>query len=118
MKSVLLLALLATSFFTVASATEFSDDVTCDASLTVDGTSTFNGDVSFNGIYINGGSGHEVDAKDQWIFWDAMPEFATVSTQTTIGSAGSADALPSNPLGYVKFTLNGNDVGIPYYNLV
>lgn len=37
-------------------------------------------------------------------------------TQTTIGAAGAASALPANPLGYVTLTVNGAGVKIPYYN--
>lgn len=41
--------------------------------------------------------------------------FRTV-TQTTIGAAGGAAALPGTPLGYMTCTVNGAGVKIPYYN--
>ncbi|MGH2362433.1 MAG: hypothetical protein ACRDGM_18065 [bacterium] len=37
-------------------------------------------------------------------------------TQTTIGANGAASALTANPLGYVKATIGGANVIIPYYN--
>ena len=37
-------------------------------------------------------------------------------TQTTIGAAGGASALPATPLGYFLVTLsNGTEVAVPYY---
>lgn len=36
-------------------------------------------------------------------------------TQTTVGAAGGASALPATPLGYIKSTIGGTDVAIPYY---
>jgi hypothetical protein len=38
-------------------------------------------------------------------------------TQTTIGSAGGATALPSAPTGYIQIQLKGTDVIIPYYDI-
>lgn len=38
------------------------------------------------------------------------------STQTTVGAAGGASALPATPLGYLNITLpNGTSVVVPYY---
>lgn len=37
-------------------------------------------------------------------------------TQTTIGAAGGASALPATPLGYMTVTVNAASVKIPYYN--
>lgn len=37
-------------------------------------------------------------------------------TQTSIGAAGGATALPATPLGYITVTVNGASVKIPYYN--
>jgi hypothetical protein len=44
--------------------------------------------------------------------------FPTVSTtQTTVGAAGGATALPATPLGYMRTTLpNGSVVAVPYYS--
>lgn len=36
-------------------------------------------------------------------------------TATTVGATGVAEALPSNPLGYVQITINGVSCKIPYY---
>lgn len=38
-------------------------------------------------------------------------------TQTTVGAAGAADALPANPTGYAKAIVAGEQVLIPYYSL-
>lgn len=37
-------------------------------------------------------------------------------TQTTVGAAGGASALPATPLGYFYWNLNGANVRVPYYN--
>lgn len=39
-----------------------------------------------------------------------------VDTQTTVGAAGGATALPATPLGYFLMTVNGVIVKVPYYN--
>jgi hypothetical protein len=44
------------------------------------------------------------------------PNLLNGPTQTTIGSAGSAAALPSAPVGYLQTTINGTLYAIPYYN--
>ena len=36
-------------------------------------------------------------------------------TQSTVGSAGAASALPANPSGYIEFKINGTPYVIPYY---
>ena len=38
-----------------------------------------------------------------------------VGTQTTVGSAGAATALPANPTGYLQFKVNGSTMVVPYY---
>lgn len=38
------------------------------------------------------------------------------ATQTSVGAAGGASALPATPLGYMTVTVNGAAVKIPYYN--
>lgn len=41
---------------------------------------------------------------------------ASPTTQTTIGAAGGATALPATPLGYILVNLGGTGtVAIPYY---
>lgn len=42
------------------------------------------------------------------------PDFT--DDQTTVGSAGGADVLPSNPVGYVNVEVGGSAYVIPYYN--
>jgi hypothetical protein len=39
------------------------------------------------------------------------------ATATTVGSAGTASALPTAPLGYLVTQVNGSTVKIPYYNV-
>jgi hypothetical protein len=41
--------------------------------------------------------------------------FATGDTQTTVGSAGAASALPATPTGYLKVVINSVQYVIPYY---
>lgn len=36
-------------------------------------------------------------------------------TSTTVGATGVAEAMPSNPLGYIQMTVNGTSVKIPYF---
>ena len=37
------------------------------------------------------------------------------STQTTVGAAGAASALPANPTGYAKIDVGGTTYVVPYY---
>lgn len=37
------------------------------------------------------------------------------ATQTTVGSAGGASALPATPTGYILINVNGTNRAIPYY---
>ena len=37
------------------------------------------------------------------------------STQTTVGAAGAASALPATPTGYLRFTIGTRAYVIPYY---
>lgn len=39
----------------------------------------------------------------------------TGDTQTTVGAAGSASALPANPTGYMVITIGTTEVVVPYY---
>jgi hypothetical protein len=41
-----------------------------------------------------------------------------IGTQTTVGAAGGASALPATPLGYLKVWVGATEVVIPYYNKV
>lgn len=48
-------------------------------------------------------------------FTTSLPQIQ--STQTTVGAAGGASALPATPLGYINMTLpNGTAVVVPYFN--
>lgn len=38
-------------------------------------------------------------------------------TQTTIGAAGGASALPATPVGYLKVIIGDTEYGIPYYTI-
>jgi len=38
-----------------------------------------------------------------------------VPTQSTVGSAGAASALPATPSGYIEFKINGTAYVLPYY---
>ncbi len=37
------------------------------------------------------------------------------TTQTTVGAAGGATALPATPTGYVPVTIDGTEYVLPYY---
>jgi len=38
------------------------------------------------------------------------------SNTTAVGVAGAATALPANPLGYLRWSLAGTEIRVPYYN--
>lgn len=40
---------------------------------------------------------------------------ASPTTQTTVGAAGGASALPATPTGYLTINLGNGSVVIPYY---
>lgn len=42
---------------------------------------------------------------------------ALTESQTTVGSAGGASALPATPTGYAKALVGGELVVIPYYDV-
>ena len=42
--------------------------------------------------------------------------FSSGLTQTTVGSAGGASALPATPTGYIKVNVNGTQKKVPYYD--
>lgn len=45
---------------------------------------------------------------------DGRPQFDG-GTQTTVGSAGAASALPANPTGYIVVNVGGTEFVVPYY---
>jgi hypothetical protein len=64
-----------------------------------------------------------------WALYLAAPSLSTATltnryfayldsgyTQTTIGSSGTASALPAQPSGYVKIQVGASTYAIPYYN--
>lgn len=42
---------------------------------------------------------------------------ASPTTETTVGAAGGASALPATPLGYVFIMIGNTPVKLPYYNI-
>ena len=38
------------------------------------------------------------------------------TTQTTVGAAGGATALPATPTGYIEILVNGVEKVLPYYD--
>lgn len=42
---------------------------------------------------------------------------ASPTTETTVGAAGGATALPATPLGYVFIMIGNTPVKLPYYNI-
>ena len=40
---------------------------------------------------------------------------STYPTQTTVGAAGGASALPATPTGYLRVQVNGSEMAVPYY---
>lgn len=49
-------------------------------------------------------------------FQSVAPNWVTSLSQTTVGAAGAASALPATPAGYVKIKVNGTNLVIPAYN--
>jgi hypothetical protein len=43
------------------------------------------------------------------------PVLTAALTQTTVGAAGGATALPATPTGYLKLSINGTVFAVPYY---
>jgi len=41
--------------------------------------------------------------------------FISAETQTTVGAAGGATALPATPTGYMKFTIDSTQYVMPFY---
>lgn len=74
-------------------------------------------DIVFQSGSINGsiaiGSYASVVRNNELVLGSAA---ASLIVSTNVGNSGSADTLPSNPLGYLEVRLNGSVVKIPYYN--
>lgn len=43
------------------------------------------------------------------------PNWISGNSQSTVGGAGGASALPATPSGFVKILVNGSDFVVPYY---
>lgn len=41
--------------------------------------------------------------------------FISAETQTTVGAAGGATALPATPTGYMKVIIDNTEYEIPFY---
>jgi hypothetical protein len=46
---------------------------------------------------------------------DELANVQTQLTQSTVGSAGAADALPATPSGYVEIVIGGTTYVLPFY---
>lgn len=44
-----------------------------------------------------------------------QPIFASPTTQTTVGAAGGASALPATPTGYIQFMIGNTQYVFPFY---
>jgi hypothetical protein len=49
------------------------------------------------------------------ILYERIDFAAPSGTQSTVGAAGGASALPATPSGYIKVKVGGSDFVIPYY---
>lgn len=59
-------------------------------------------------------------SSDKWInIYAVQAHFDRINitggTQTTVGSAGGASALPATPTGYIKIEIAGTEYVVPYY---
>lgn len=57
---------------------------------------------------------------DKWTnMYSSQGHFDSITingpTQTTVGSAGGASALPGTPTGYLTITISGTEYIVPYY---
>jgi len=94
-------------------ALEDSSNLTFDGStMTVTGTVQVGGQLSLNDNRISTLQTNENIDMDP--SGTGTVNFA-VPTQATVGSAGSAAALPGQPTGYIKIAVSGTDYVIPYY---
>lgn len=44
-----------------------------------------------------------------------QPIFASAKTQTTVGAAGAASALPATPTGYIQMMIGSTQYVVPFY---
>lgn len=52
------------------------------------------------------------------VLYDSMLGFTSYPTQTTVGAAGGASALPATPTGYLPISIAGTIFIMPYYDHV
>jgi hypothetical protein len=62
-----------------------------------------------------GGSVIALEIVGTGTIYNSMLGFATYPTQTTVGAAGGASALPATPTGYLPVSIAGVTYVIPYY---
>ena len=65
---------------------------------------------TFGLITLDGNERTAIMANNDYLVIDSA------STQTTVGAAGAASALPANPVGYLRFFIGGTAKIVPYYN--
>lgn len=94
--------------------------VDADGDVQMSGKLTYNtttGKVLIDDVLI-GGQTISTENSNQDLIIDpagtGLIDYQTTS-QTTVGSAGGASALPANPTGYAQFKINGTAYVIPYY---
>jgi hypothetical protein len=83
--------------------------LTAGTTFTITGTSTTPGDT----FTIDDLSLKEVQGGN--IYVCGQMRLGSWATQTTIGAAGAASALPATPLGYIRAFVDNTEVAIPYY---
>lgn len=84
---------------------------TFEGGINVKGNLTF-GDASVDTLTVNGATTFNQDIT---IAAGKTIVFNSNMTQTTVGAAGSASALPTNPTGYLKIKIGATTYVVPYY---
>lgn len=88
--------------------------------LVIESRSAANG----GGIYMANNTAHDIvmgfAGGTQYLYQPSFPSnapnWASSLSQTTVGAAGAASALPANPVGYIKIKVNGTTYVVPAYN--
>lgn len=83
-------------------------DIQCDA-LTADGSASFNASINVDG-------GAIIDTISLNGTGTVFSLIGSSQTQTTVGGAGGASALPATPRGYIKIVVGASDRLVPYYD--
>ena len=88
-------------------------DVQFSSDMTYDGTTVTLEDITFaNGTLGTANSNQDLNIQPSGI---GLVNFGT-TTQTTVGSAGSATAVPAQPTGYLQIKVSGTTRVIPFYD--